>query len=154
MATFKTTAVRTSNPILYYFHILIVRVLGWQRITLQYFKLSHRLVFYYATMLQHVQQTIFFPWGGVKPSPLLLRPPDGLLHQPRMMVDDDVCGAVGGMSGRGNWSTRRKPAPEPLCSLKIAHILTRARARAAKVGSRWLTASSTALGRNLKMFIQ
>jgi hypothetical protein len=30
------------------------------------------------------------------------------------MVDDDECGAVGGMSGRGNGSTRRKPVLVPL----------------------------------------
>jgi hypothetical protein len=29
--------------------------------------------------------------------------------------DDDECGATGGMLGRGNRSTRRKPAPVPLC---------------------------------------
>jgi hypothetical protein len=27
--------------------------------------------------------------------------------------DDDECGVIGGMSGRGNPSTRRKPAPVP-----------------------------------------
>jgi hypothetical protein len=40
----------------------------------------------------------------------------GLLYQPRMISDDD-CGEIGGMMiGRGNRSTRRKPAPAPLCS--------------------------------------
>jgi hypothetical protein len=35
----------------------------------------------------------------------------GLLHQLRMMtVNDDKCGAVGGMLGRGNQSTWIKPA--------------------------------------------
>jgi hypothetical protein len=34
--------------------------------------------------------------------------------QPQM-VDEDGCGAVGGMSGRGNRSTLRKPAPVPHC---------------------------------------
>jgi hypothetical protein len=39
----------------------------------------------------------------------------GLLYQLRM-IDDDDYGAVGGMMiGRGNLSTRRKPAPVPLC---------------------------------------
>jgi hypothetical protein len=42
-----------------------------------------------------------------------------LLYQPRMIDDDDDddddCGAVGGMRiGRGNRSTRRKPAPVPV----------------------------------------
>jgi hypothetical protein len=32
------------------------------------------------------------------------------------MIDDDVCGAVGGMRiGRGKRNTRKKPAPVPLC---------------------------------------
>jgi hypothetical protein len=38
----------------------------------------------------------------------------GLLYQSLMMVDDDYCGAVGGMSGKGNRSTLRKPAPVPV----------------------------------------
>jgi hypothetical protein len=50
---------------------------------------------------------------------------------------DDACGAVGGMRiGRGKRSTRRKPAPVPLCLPQIPHDLT----RAAAVGSRRLTA--------------
>jgi hypothetical protein len=41
---------------------------------------------------------------------LVRRPLTGLLYQPRM-IDDDECEAVGGMRiGRGNRSTRRKPA--------------------------------------------
>jgi hypothetical protein len=51
------------------------------------------------------------------------------------MTDDDECGAVGGMSGRGNRSTRRKPAPVPLCPPQIRHDLMRTRTRAAAVGS-------------------
>jgi hypothetical protein len=36
----------------------------------------------------------------------------GLLYQPQMIGEGD-CGAIGGMKiGRGNRSTRRKPAPE------------------------------------------
>jgi hypothetical protein len=46
-----------------------------------------------------------------------------------MMIDDE-CGAVGGIIGRGNRSTRRKPAPVPLCPLQIPHDLTRVRTRA------------------------
>jgi hypothetical protein len=41
---------------------------------------------------------------------------------------------------RGNRSTRRKPAPVQLCPPQIPHDLTRARTRAAAVGSRQLTA--------------
>jgi hypothetical protein len=55
--------------------------------------------------------------------------------------DDDECGAVGGVRiGRGNQSTRRKPAPVPLCPPQIPNDLTLARTRAAAVGSRRLTA--------------
>jgi hypothetical protein len=45
----------------------------------------------------------------------------GLLYQPQMIGDGD-CGEIGGMKiGRGNPSTRRKPAPEPLCPPQIPH---------------------------------
>jgi hypothetical protein len=55
--------------------------------------------------------------------------------------DDDNCGSIGGMRiGRGNRCTRRKPASVPLCLPQIPHDLTRARTRAAAVGSRRLTA--------------
>jgi hypothetical protein len=55
--------------------------------------------------------------------------------------DDGDCGVNGGMKiGRGNRSTRRKPAPMPLCPPQIPHDLTRARTRAAAVRSQWLTA--------------
>jgi hypothetical protein len=39
----------------------------------------------------------------------------GLLYKPQM-IDEGDYGEIGGMkSGRGNRSTRRKPAPAPLC---------------------------------------
>jgi hypothetical protein len=54
---------------------------------------------------------------------------------------DDGCGAIGGMRiGRRNRSTRRKPAPVPLCPPQIPHDLTWARTRAAVVGNRRLIA--------------
>jgi hypothetical protein len=34
---------------------------------------------------------------------------------------DGECGAVGGIMGRGNRRTRRKPAPVPLCPPQIPH---------------------------------
>jgi hypothetical protein len=43
-------------------------------------------------------------------------------------------------NGRGNRSTRRKPAPAPLCPPQIPLDQTRARTRAAAVGSQRLTA--------------
>jgi hypothetical protein len=48
-------------------------------------------------------------------------------------------GEIGGMIGRGNRSTRRKPAPVPLCPTQTPHA-ARTRTRAAAVGSQRLTA--------------
>jgi hypothetical protein len=49
-------------------------------------------------------------WG----SPLGIAATTGLLYWPQM-IDDGDCGTIGGMKiGRGDWSTRRKPAPMPL----------------------------------------
>jgi hypothetical protein len=39
-------------------------------------------------------QLLFVYWGGVEPSPILLRPVNGLLYQ--------ECGVIGGTLGRGN----------------------------------------------------
>jgi hypothetical protein len=70
---------------------------------------------------------------------LVRRPLIGLLYQPQII--DDECGAVGGIRiCRGNRSNCRKPAPVPLCPPQIPHDLTRARTRAAAVGSQRLTA--------------
>jgi hypothetical protein len=78
--------------------------------------------------------------GGVRLSPLGTSATVGLLYQPRM-IDDDDYGAVGGMRiDKGNRSTRRKPAPVPLCPPQIPHDLTWDRTRAAAVGSQRLTA--------------
>jgi hypothetical protein len=39
------------------------------------------------------------------------------LYKPQM-IDEDDCGAIGGMKiGRGNWSTRRKPAPDHIVGI-------------------------------------
>jgi hypothetical protein len=79
----------------------------------------------------------------VRLSPLGTSATVGLLYQPRMIDDDS--GAVGGIRiGRGNRSTRRKPAPVPLCPPQIPHDLTWDRTRAAAVGSQRLTASAMA----------
>jgi hypothetical protein len=48
-------------------------------------------------------------------------------------------GEIGGMIGRGNRSTRRKPAPVPLCPPQTPHT-AHTRTRAAAVGSQRLTA--------------
>jgi hypothetical protein len=56
-------------------------------------------------------------------------------------IDDAERGAVGGMRiGRGNRSTRRKPANLPLCPPQISHELTWARTRTAAVRGRRLRA--------------
>jgi hypothetical protein len=53
--------------------------------------------------------------------------------------DDDDCGAIGAMRiGKG--STLGKPAPVPICPPQIPHVLSRARTRAAALGSRRVTA--------------
>jgi hypothetical protein len=46
---------------------------------------------------------------------------------------------ISGMIGRGNSSTRRQPAPVPLCPPQTPHA-ARSRTRAAAVGSQRLTA--------------
>jgi hypothetical protein len=48
-------------------------------------------------------------------------------------------GEIGGMIGRRNRSTRRKPAPVPLCQPQIPHA-ARTRTQGAAVGSQRLTA--------------
>jgi hypothetical protein len=72
----------------------------------------------------------------VELSPLGTAAITGLLYEPQM-IDDGDCGAIGGMNiGRGNRSTRRKPALVSLCPPQIPHD----QARAAAVGSQRLTA--------------
>jgi hypothetical protein len=84
----------------------------------------------------------------VRLSPLGTAATTGLLYQPQI-IDECDCGAVGGMKiGRVNRSTRRKPAPVPLCSPQIPHDLTRARTPAAAVESQRLTAWSMAQPNN------
>jgi hypothetical protein len=48
-------------------------------------------------------------------------------------------GEIGGMIGKENRSTQRKPAPMPLCPPQTPHA-ARTRTRAAAVGSQRLTA--------------
>jgi hypothetical protein len=52
-------------------------------------------------------------WDEVRLSPLGTSAIVWPIYQPRMMDDDD-CGAVGGISGRRNRSIPRKPASVPL----------------------------------------
>jgi hypothetical protein len=53
--------------------------------------------------------------------------------------DDYDNDEIGGMIGRGNRSTRRKPAPVPLCPPQTPHA-ARTRTQTAAVGSQRLTA--------------
>jgi hypothetical protein len=48
-------------------------------------------------------------------------------------------GEIGGMIGKGNRGTRRKPAQVPVCPLQTSHA-ARTRTRAAAVGSQRLNA--------------
>jgi hypothetical protein len=85
------------------------------------------------------EDLVCFFISGVGLSPLGTAATSGLLYQPQM-IDDGDCGASGEMKiGRGNRSTRRKPAPAPLCPPQIPHDQTRALTQAAAVGSQWLT---------------
>jgi hypothetical protein len=90
--------------------------------------------------------------SGVGLSPLGTAATSGLLYKPQM-IDEGDCGAIGGMKiCRGNRSTRRKPGPAPLCPPQIPHDQTRARTRAAAVGSQRLTAWAMARPTNIKLY--
>jgi hypothetical protein len=82
----------------------------------------------------------FIILSGVRLGPLGTAATNGLFYQ-SWMLDDGDCGAIDRMKiGRGKRSTRRIPAPAPLCPPQIPSDQTRARTRAATVGSRRLTA--------------
>jgi hypothetical protein len=73
----------------------------------------------------HLFFFFFYILSGVRLSPLGTAATTGLLYQPQM-IDDGDCGAIGGMKlGRGNRSTRRNPAPAPLCPPQIPLDQTR-----------------------------
>jgi hypothetical protein len=83
-------------------------------------------------------QLFFILWGGTKYLGTVAT--SGLLYKPQI-IDEGDCGASGGMKiGRGNRSTRRKPAPAPLCPPQIPHDQIQAQTRAAAVGSQQLIA--------------
>jgi hypothetical protein len=65
-------------------------------------------------------------------------------YWPIVPAPRDCDGEFGGMNGRGNRSTRRKPAPTPHCPPQIPLDQTWDRNRAAAVGSQRLTASAMA----------
>jgi hypothetical protein len=83
---------------------------------------------------------IFFNWYsggvGVQLGPL----GTAATNRPIVPVPGDYDdGEFGGMIGRGNLSTRRKPAPVPLCPPQTPHVAW-TRSQAAAVGSQRLTA--------------
>jgi hypothetical protein len=74
----------------------------------------------------------FFNWySGVQLGPLGA----AATNRPVVPASGDYDdGEIGGMIGRGNRSTRRKPAPVPLCPPQTPHT-ARTRTRASAVGS-------------------
>jgi hypothetical protein len=91
----------------------------------------------------NVNSTFLISLDGVRLSPFDMSPIFRQLHQPRM-IDDDERGAIGGMIGKGNRSTERKPVPLPLCPRLISHDLNWDRTQTVAVGSRYLTARAMA----------
>jgi hypothetical protein len=74
--------------------------------------------------------------GGVQLGPL----GTAVTNRPIVPAPGDYDdGEIGGMIGRGNRSTPRKPAPVPLCPPQTPHA-ARTRTRAAEVGSQRITA--------------
>jgi hypothetical protein len=88
---------------------------------------------------------IFLNWysgrGGVQLGPLGTAATNGRPIVPVPGDYDD--GEIGGMIGKGNKSTRRKPAPVPLCPPQTPYA-ARTRTSAAAVGIQRLTAWATA----------
>jgi hypothetical protein len=76
-------------------------------------------------------------------------------HWPTVLASGDYDdGKFGGIKiGRGNRSTRRKPAPASLCSPQITLDQTRARTRAAAVGSQQLTSGAMAWPHTLRKLL-
>jgi hypothetical protein len=74
-------------------------------------------------------------------SQMILGPPGTVAtNRPTMPAPGDYDdGEIGGMIGRGNSSTRRKPAPLPLCLPQTPHS-AQTRTWASAVGSPQLTA--------------
>jgi hypothetical protein len=73
--------------------------------------------------------------GGVQLGPL----GTAATNRPTVPAPGDYDdGEIGGMIGRGNRSTGKKPAPVPLCPPQTPHA-ARTRTRAAAMGSQRLT---------------
>jgi hypothetical protein len=75
---------------------------------------------YYESSLLQGLIVFFIILSGVRQS-LGTATTTGPLYQPQKIGDGD-CGEIGGMKiGTVNLSTRRKPAPAPLCPPQIPH---------------------------------
>jgi hypothetical protein len=74
----------------------------------------------------------------VDPSLLLLRPLTVLFFQTMILELLVNC-----IISKGNFRTRRKPAPVPLCPPQLPHEMIQAQTRAAAVGSRRISARVT-----------
>jgi hypothetical protein len=86
--------------------------------------------------MNHKAQALGIVGGGVQLGPL----GTAVTNRPIVPAPGDYDdGEIGGMIGKGNRSTRRKPAPVPLCPPQIPHPAQK-RTRAAAVGSQRLTA--------------
>jgi hypothetical protein len=93
--------------------------------------------------MERMYITLFTNWWGVesKLGPLGTSP----TYCPIVPAPGDYeNGEFGGMNGRGNRSTWRKPAPMSLCPPQIPLDQTQDWTRATAVGSQWLTASAMA----------
>jgi hypothetical protein len=131
-----------NEPFVLYGMWVIYRLAEWTLIFQEWFSSIDFLI-----LLVILNYTAVLNWigivgggGGVELCPL------GNAGTNRLIVPapSDYDGEIGGMmTGRGNRSTRRKPAPVPLCPPQTPHA-ARTRTRAAAVGSQKLTASSTA----------
>jgi hypothetical protein len=101
--------------------------------------LSHPTSIRWVLLLSHTR-LVFFSWDRVRLRPL----GTSATNWPTVPAPDDgwwgMWSSRWNEIGRGNRSTRRKPASVPLCSPQIPHNLTWALTRAAAVGSRRLTA--------------
>jgi hypothetical protein len=96
----------------------------------------------------------FINLSGVRLSALGTVATTGLLYQPQMICDGDSV-AIGGMKiGRRNRSTRREPAPAPLCLSQIPHDQTQARTRAAAVGSQRLISWATVISLVVSFYLE
>jgi hypothetical protein len=67
----------------------------------------YRYTYLYSSLLFFF--VFFLEWSGTQSTNT--EATTGLLCQPRKMMDDDECGAVAGMTAKGNERARRKPDP-------------------------------------------